>query len=285
MIIVKVMGGLGNQLFQYALYRQLQENGKEAYLDISWYRGSNSTYRKFQLNLFQTKIKECTKRQKYKLAGNDESLAGIVCRKIFGRKKSYVIESETGEFDPDILKMQDVYLDGYWQRKEYFEDISELLRNELVLRKFPVGENKRILEEIEKTNSVAIHVRRGDYLKMQDMFGGICTEEYYNNSMKYMGEHINDAHFFVFSDDMGWCRKFFDQKENITFVDINNEDASCFDLFLMSKCKNMIMANSSFSWWAEYLNNNADKVVVAPSKWINNNNGSPVCENCIKIGG
>ena len=181
--------------------------------------------------------------------------------------------------------MQDVYLDGYWQRKEYFEDISELLRNELVLRKFPVGENKRILEEIEKTNSVAIHVRRGDYLKMQDMFGGICTEEYYNNSMKYMGEHINDAHFFVFSDDMGWCRKFFDQKENITFVDINNEDASCFDLFLMSKCKNMIMANSSFSWWAEYLNNNADKVVVAPSKWINNNNGSPVCENCIKIGG
>ncbi len=129
---------------------------------------------------------------------------------------------------------------------------------------------------IEKTNSVAIHVRRGDYLIARDMYGGICTENYYIDSMEYMKQHIRNVHFFVFSDDMEWCRFFLDKKENVTFVDINDEDTGCFDLILMSKCQNMIMANSSFSWWAAWLNKYEGKIIIAPKRWNNHTNDTNI---------
>ena len=286
MIIVKVMGGLGNQLFQYALYRQFQENGKVAYLDLSWYHRSKGADRKYQLDLFHTKVLECSSKQKYQHANNDRSIVGISYHKIFGRKQSHIIESKSGEFDSNILKLQDGYLDGYWQRKDYFESVSDLLRKELVLKKTLTGDNYKMLDLIEKTNSVAIHVRRGDYLKVQNVYGGICTEKYYNNGMEYIEKRVNNAHFFMFSDDMVWCRKFFRNKENITFVDINDENNCCFDLVLMSKCHNIIMANSSFSWWAAWMNDYCDSIVIAPSKWNNLTETSNIsCAGWIRLEG
>lgn len=286
MIIVKVMGGLGNQFFQYALYRQFQENGKEAYLDTSWYYREKGVDREYQLDLFQTKIQECSKRQKYMLAGDNESHAGIFYHKIFGGKRSHITESVTGEFDPAVLRMDNVYLDGYWQREDYFKNIFKLLREELVLKEPLDDDNRKILEMIEQTNSASIHVRRGDYIKFKDMYGGICTEKYYNDSMEYIKQHVRNAHFFVFSDDMDWCRGFFGEKEDITFVNINNENKNCCDLVLMSKCQNMIIANSSFSWWAAWLNGRDDKMIISPERWNNQTLASDIfCRGWIKLCG
>lgn len=282
---MKVMGGLGNQLFQYALYRQFQENGQQAYLDTSWYYRNKGVDRKYQLNLFQTKVLECSEKQKYQFANNDKNIMGRLYHKIFGKKQSHIIESESGKFNPAILQLKDAYLDGYWQRKGYFENISELLREELVLTEPLTGENRKMLVKIENTNSVAIHVRRGDYLKVQDMYGGICTEKYYDDSMDYMRQHIENVHFFVFSDDMNWCRNFFEEKENVIFVDINGENKGSFDLFLMSKCQNMIMANSSFSWWAAWLNKYDDKIIIAPDRWNNYTSDTDIfCAEWIRMG-
>lgn len=283
MIIVKVMGGLGNQLFQYALYRQFQENGKEAYLDISWYYENKGADRKYQLDLFNTKILKCSRRQKYQLANNDQNIFGILYHRIFGNKKSHIVDSVSGEFNPSILKLEKGYLDGYWQREEYFKNVAALLHKELVLKIALPNECSKMLRIIEKTNSVAIHVRRGDYLKIQDLCG-ICTEEYYNDSMEYMKHHIYNVHFFVFSDDLDWCKCFFGNKLNVTFVDMNNENAGYFDLVLMSKCKNMIMANSSFSWWAAWLNEADKKIIISPKRWSNASIGADIlCNEWIRI--
>lgn len=285
MIIVKVMGGLGNQFFQYALYRQFQENGKETYLDTSWYYKNKDVNRKYQLDLFHTKILKCTEKQKYSLANNDKNIVGFTYHKIFGNKKSHIFESEMGDFEPDILKLQTGYLEGYWQRKEYFSDISDKLKKELVLKENLPEKDKRMLSKIENTNSIAIHVRRGDYLEAQNVYGGICTEKYYTTGIEYMEQHINYGHFFVFSDDMNWCRQFLGKKDNVTFVDINSNDEGYFDLVLMSKCKNIIMANSSFSWWAAWLNDTNEKIIISPKRWNSFTKDSDfACDNWILIG-
>ena len=269
MIIVKVMGGLGNQLFQYALYRQFQEDGKEAYLDTSWYDITKNVNRKYQLDLFNTKIVKCTDKQKYLLANNDRSIFGVTYHKIFGNKKSHIVELDNGDFSPLISKLQTAYLDGYWQRKEYFINISEVLKKEIVLKENLNEKNEKMFFEINNTNSIGIHIRRGDYLVAADRYGGICTEKYYFSSIEYMEKQVENGHFFVFSDDMIWCKHFLDKKKNVTFVDINSNDDGYLDLILMSKCKNMIMANSSFSWWATWLNDNMNKIIVAPARWNN----------------
>ncbi len=143
MIIVKMMGGLGNQFFQYALYRQFQENGREAYLDTSWYYENKGANRKNQLGLFQTKVLECSKKQKYQLANNDKNIVGVLYHKIFGKKPSHIIEAESGEFNSAILELHDAYLEGYWQRKDYFENISGLLQEELLLKEPLTRQNKK----------------------------------------------------------------------------------------------------------------------------------------------
>lgn len=271
MIIVKVMGGLGNQLFQYALYRQFQENGREAYLDVSWYYMNRGADRKYQLDIFNTKILECSQKQKYALANNDKNIFGVAWHRLFGNRGSHIVEIDLGRFNPAILKLQNGYLDGYWQSEGYFKGIAGLLWEEVTLKNAFDKKNENMLGDIERTNSVAIHVRRGDYLKVHEMYGGICTENYYNSGMEYMERHIGNAHYFVFSDDMYWCREFFGSRNNVTYVDINDENTGHCDLMLMSKCRNIIIANSSFSWWAAWLNRNKEKIVVAPDRWTNDN--------------
>jgi hypothetical protein len=217
MIIVKVMGGLGNQFFQYALYRHFQENGEEAYLDLSWYEPKKKNNRVYQLDLFNTKVIECTEKQKYSLANNDKNIFSIAKWMLFGGKKTHMVENQRDKSDVDILNLKSAYLEGYWQRKEYFKDIMSILEKELTLKEDFDTKNSEVLKKINSTNSVSVHIRRGDYLLAQDIYGGICTEEYYKKALTYMDSHIISPHYFVFSDDMEWCKKFFGgaRKHNI----------------------------------------------------------------------
>ena len=128
------------------------------------------------------------------------------------------------------------------------------------------------LEKIRQTNSVAVHIRRGDYLKLQNIYGNICTEEYYRNAITKMYQMIENPVFFFFSDDMEWAKQTFTFDKNFVFADGRGVWQDYHDMHLMSECKNMIMANSSFSWWAAFLNANVDKQIICPARWINHKN-------------
>ena len=121
--------------------------------------------------------------------------------------------------------------------------------------------------KMQETNSVSIHIRRGDYLEVSDVYGGICTPQYYEKAMKQMEKWHPDCHFFVFTNDVKWVKENYSGK-NLTVVEGNDEDTGYIDMYLMTKCKHYILANSSFSWWGCYLNPSKDKKVIAPKQWI-----------------
>ncbi len=162
-----------------------------------------------------------------------------------------------------------MYLDGYFQSEKYFIDYTDAIRQDFSL-KGPLGEAAdSIAAQIRSgANTISLHVRRGDYLKESD-FKGIANQEYYANAVKYVTEKVSHPQFFIFSDDIEWC------KENLSLpadsVFVSNSDLKDYgELVLMSLCKHHIIANSSFSWWGAWLGSNPEKIVVAPKQWSNN---------------
>lgn len=266
MIIVKFHGGLGNQMFEYALYRKLELVGKNVKADISWYHeDSDAVKRTYLLPQFGIQVNECrtTEKKKY-----DNIVTRFLNKHLNGSRRLYV-ERESGVYKEEILDLKNCFLDGYWQTEKYFSDIRDSLLSDF---KFPATVNKEesaLLDRIKKSQSVSIHIRRGDYLANEKKYGNICTEEYYFRAIHYMMENLTDALFFVFSDDIKWCRDFLKSYKNIYYVDLGKEISEIHDMKLMSVCKHNIIANSSFSWWASWLNQNEDKIVIAPDRWQN----------------
>lgn len=266
MIIVKFHGGLGNQMFEYALYRKLELVGKNVKADVSWYYDdSDAVKRTYLLPQFGIQINECrtTEKKKY-----DNIVTRFLNKHLNGSRRLYV-ERESGVYQEEILDLKNCFLDGYWQTEKYFSDIRDSLLSDF---KFPDTVNKEesaLLDKIKKCQSVSIHIRRGDYLANEKKYGNICTEEYYFGAIRYMVNSLTDAQFFVFSDDIKWCRDFLKSYKNINYVDLGKKISEIHDMKLMSVCKHNIIANSSFSWWASWLNQNEDKIVIAPDRWKN----------------
>ena len=252
------MGGLGNQMFQYAYARNLSIlNKDEFYLDTSFYNHQvGVTPRVFSLNSFP------------KLSINLE-IPTIVKPKII--TDNFVYDSQ------NIFK-GDCFLDGYWQSEKYFKES----KNTIIDDFSPDNENKKkLLKKYPQVNnnSISLHIRRTDYLTSNG-YHPVQTIDYYNKAIDILGNYEN---IFIFSDDINWCKENLSFK-NMLFVE-NNTDVE--DLWLMSLCKKNIIVNSSFSWWGAYLNKNKDKKVIAPSKWfgegVNLNTHDIVPEEWIKI--
>ena len=129
-------------------------------------------------------------------------------------------------------------------------------------------ENESYLEAILHKESVGVHIRRGDYLEADELYGGICTDEYYRKAMEEMKRQAPGCHFFLFTNDVPWARRNM-AGEGVTIVEGNEEAPGSMDMFLMSRCKHNIIANSSFSWWAAWLNENPEKRIIAPARWVN----------------
>ncbi len=162
------------------------------------------------------------------------------------------------------------YYWGYWQHIDYINQVEDLLRDNLIFPPIKDAENLHIQDLIQQHNSISLHVRRGDYLQ-EPLFKDICTEEYYQKSIKYMLETQESPLFIIFSNDISWCKAQFNDL-NAIFVEHNSGINSFKDMQLMSKCKHHIIANSSFSWWGAWLNDSPDKIVISPRKWINDSN-------------
>ena len=281
MIIIQMMGGLGNQMFQYALYSQLKSMGKEVKMDD---RAGfiSDMHRDPELDVFDIDYARATPKEIMKMRDSSPFITAKVRRKLFGRKNNSYFE-ESRVFQPKIFKWDNIYLEGYWQSEKYFKDVGNQLRKEFSIERIKNHpdprcrfsmQSERFLWKIEQTQSVSIHVRRGDYLlpQNQELFGDICTDYYYEQAIKTITKRYPNCIFYIFTNDIDWTyiwiRKRIKGKNKIIFVEAPKyKDYEA--LILMSKCKHNIIANSSFSWWASYLNSNPDKMVIAPEKWWN----------------
>lgn len=268
LIVVQLSGGLGNQMFQYALYMQLKASGKNVKIDdITEYKGRNA--RPIRLSVFGAKYPTPTETEMKCLTDSYLDIVSKIRRKLTGRKTAEYMEHSSQRFDEKVLEMDRAYLVGWWQSEKYFKNIKEKVIDAFTFRQMQLSEEmQRYKEAMENTNSVSVHIRRGDYLLVDEVYGGICTEEYYEKAMKKMEEEVPDCHFFVFTNDVPWVKEHM-SGANVTVVEGNDEDNGYIDMYLMTCCKHYILANSSFSWWGCYLNTSRDKKVIAPKKWAN----------------
>jgi len=269
MIISNLTGGLGNQMFQYALGRYLAIKNKTV-LKLHFTNALFNTPKKYELAVFNIQATIASEK--------DLKTLGVVKNRIFNRIL-YLADQRFGislsskiitdrfpiRYNPSILDLPDnVYLQGYWADFRYFNEIENVLRNDFTFKKKLDEKNQEILDLIEKTNSVSVHVRRGDYVTNKRNSKSLLDLDYYAKSIEYMANKIKSPYFFVFSDDIPWCEKNFKFPYEIYFVKHNQDSNSYKDMLLMSQCKNNIIANSTFSIWASWLNKNKNKIIITP---------------------
>ena len=268
MLVIFLQGGIGNQLFQYALYTKLKKLGKRVRLDYSSIEDQmNNINRQTIFDVFELD-------RHYNLAavrGIFGKIQRRIVNRVFLKMAGVYAEKEEGKFDPDILRLKKGYLHGYWQTSKYFADCEEELKECLKFKKPLTAANEEILARIKNAKCpVSLHVRLGDYTAEQfrGIFGNICTREYYQKAIAHIRDKYPDATFFVFSNEPDKVTEVIDIP-NAVIVDVNDESTASFDMYLMSQCKHNILANSSFSWWAAWMNQNPQKEIVAPKKWFN----------------
>jgi len=187
------------------------------------------------------------------------------------KSSNWVIEKQFN-FDNQILNSpNNILLDGYWQSEKYFADITDILRREFVVRYQQDTQSQKVANQIKSTESISLHVRRTDYVQntLTNQIHGTCDQDYYDRAVRYIGKRVINPHFFIFSDEPEWARSNLKLRFPMTIVDCNDASRNYEDLRLMSMCRHNIIANSSFSWWAAWLNPNSNKIVIAPQKWFN----------------
>jgi hypothetical protein len=272
MVITRLIGGLGNQMFQYALGRALAaQRDTTLKLDISGYeRYALHAYALHPFNILES----FAARDEIRRLRGGGWVTEQVPRRLQKlnplRKKSYILERGF-PFDPAVLDApDDVYLDGYWQSEKYFKNMEDVLRREFTVRHALSGHNQELAARIAACNAVSLHVRRGDYASNSDTsrVHGLCGMDYYRSAALRIAEGSSRPHFFVFSDEPEWAAGNLRLDYPMTIVTGNDASHNYEDLRLMSLCSHHIIANSSFSWWGAWLGANPDKVVIAPSRWF-----------------
>jgi hypothetical protein len=277
MIIVKIQGGLGNQLFQYAIGRKLSIlHGVPFKLDIEHFE-NEAWGRKYRLNEFNIIETIASKNEIYRYTRYEAFLKkywplwSILARLKLERKVLIMLglrrESQFN-FDPKVLSIRDnVLLDGYYQTEKYFKDIEDVIRKDFEFKHAPNQQNAAMLDKIQAVESVCIHVRRGNFItdRHSNAWHGICPPDYFEKAIGEIKRGVVNPYFFIFSDDKEWAKENL-RIEHSTVVDINGPDTDFEDLRLMSSCNHFILANSSFSWWAAWLSRNKNKLVIIPSQ-------------------
>ena len=290
MIIVQLSGGLGNQMFQYALYLALGAEGREVRIDETTEYGEHERLRHPELREdFGAQLPS------YRIATQEEIVAltdsymdflSRVRRKLTGRRTKLYAERKPYVFDPAVLGLTEAYLTGCWQSERYFADVRQEVRQAFSMDGVRLTGRRReyermilAAEDALRTVSVSMHIRRGDYLNRQDIYGGICTEEYYRRAMAQMEEALRRRgerpQYFVFTNDPDWAEEHFAGSGAVVVRGEGKPDGSGIeDMKLMSLCRHHIIANSSFSWWGSWLSREEGRLVMAPPRFINTSDGT-----------
>lgn len=279
MIISQIIGGLGNQMFQYAAGRALSlERVQSLRLDISGFVGYG-LHHGFELQrVFNCPAETATETDVRSILGWQFS-SGI--RRILSRpsmvafrREGFVVEPHFHYWPGIKHVLRDGYLVGYWQSEKYFQTHAAVIRTDFTFKPPLTNRNAELAGQIAKVNAVSLHVRRGDYANSPKTAAthGLCSLDYYRAAIQHVAERINLPSFFIFSDDPSWVKENLKIKFPCQYVDHNYGTESYNDMRLMSICKYHIIANSSFSWWGAWLNPDSEKIVVAPKKWFANDN-------------
>lgn len=274
MIIVKLSGGLGNQMFQYAYGRSLaQRIGTELKLDLSHFRiqpvnNKNHVFRNYDLDILNVQETFATEAEVFALSRRFKNgFLEKAWNKIFGKKKTYLLEPHF-HFSPVAYNAPDnIYVDGYWQTEKYFSEIEGIIRTEFSFKNEMGATAKELFEKIKQTNSVCINVRRGDFVT--NSFHGSYGVDYFQKANEIIDNKLSNYTYFIFSDEIEWCEENLKFDAPTVFVSHKLAGNKFQDyLRLMAACKNFIIPNSSFAWWAVWLNQNNDKIVIAPKEWF-----------------
>ena len=295
MITINIIGGLGNQMFQYAFgYAISKEKSVKIKLDTSGFDVYD--LRSYELNLFNIEENSDLKPAYIfllnQLNGKNNTLLTKTFRKMLRGllrfTKFYYQEKKEFVFDKDVFNIKiDTYFYGYWQNEKYFKKYRKELLEIFTLKNIH-PKTIEYQQQIVKSDAVSIHIRRGDYVTdtHTNSVHGTCDVRYYKRAVMEVLKNKKQAHFFIFSDDLDWAKKNLDFIDNKTFVRLESEIPDHEEMHLMSKCKHNIIANSSFSWWGAWMNKNSTKIVIAPKKWFKNskmNQSQIVPHDWIKI--
>lgn len=276
MIISYIIGGLGNQMFQYALGRSRSlELGTPLRLHVADFAGPGA-HQGFQLSeIFDCDFQLASEREVRRFLG----WRGYkLCRRILRRGSAAAFRGERFVVEPHFDYWPgisgvggDSYLTGHWQSERYFENVAQVIRSDFTFRSPLNGLNGEWASRIrDSAAAVSLHVRRGDYVSNPKTLAvhGLCSPEYYRLAVDYLVRRVPSSEFFVFSDDIAWARKHLHIGHHCHYIDHNKNADSHIDMRLMSLCHHHIIANSSFSWWGAWLNPQSDKLVIAPRRWF-----------------
>ncbi len=289
MKIVNLLGGLGNQMFEYAMYLALKDAHPEEEIKVCTrsFRGYGLHNGLELQRIFGVEMPEASLWALAKLAYPFFNYkTWQVVFHFLPRRRSMTVGLTKTPFDfSEVSRNDSVFFDGHWQNEKYFNHIRSKVIKEFTFPVFIEKHNEQIAGKLLKRNSVSIHIRRGDYLK--EPIWCVCTPEYYFKGIEYLKEKGNIDLLCVFSDDIPWCKDNLGElAENIEieYVDWNKGDQSFRDMQLMTYCKHNIIANSSFSWWGAWLGQREGKIVIAPKVWCNKVIANdPICENWIRL--
>ena len=275
MVITNLIGGLGNQMFQYAAGRALSlEYGVPLHLDVSGF-AAYDLHQGFELGRVFKGVFEIAD------AADVRSILGWqyspVIRRVVSRSSMAVFRHNALVVEPHFHYWHgikdvpsDCYLTGYWQSEKYFLNFAGQIRDDFSFSPMLEKQNTDLAKEIISSNAVSLHVRRGDYINNSKNVATYetCSLEYYQTAIQYVTERMLKPRFFVFSDDIDWVKKHLKIDYPCIYVDHNHGAESYNDMRLMSMCRHNIIANSSFSWWGAWLNPSTDKIVAAPKRWF-----------------
>jgi len=295
MIVIKIIGGLGNQMFQYALYNSLTQSGYNTFADISEFGKEGLAFHNgFEIKgIFNLPLNLATDKQIRKVK-NIPSVHYFIRRTGNLLMKKPLPHIRENDHIKQILKSnkkklgeKSYYLDGYWQSEDFFTENEEIIRRCFTFPPFSDDRNKNLIDDMEKRNTVSIHVRGGDYINTPSLYkkyGCVCSDDYYRNAISLIREKVESPFFYIFSNDFDWVEKKLDIEDSEKlYIDWNSGDKSYNDMHLMSLCRHHIIANSSFSWWGAWLSKNIG-ITIAPSKWLGDGDKEEIyCNNWIRI--
>lgn len=286
MIIFHVLGGLGNQMFQYAAGRSLSyKHGVQLFLDVSDF-GDYDLHQGYEIarifNCSAKTIRSCQLRDF--MGWRSLKFARRLLRLPYAsmlRGEKFIVEPHFHYWTEFLSLSYDLYLCGYWQSEKYFEAISDVIHSDFEFILPLMSKNEDIASQMSNSHSVSVHVRRGDYVTniTTNMVHGVCSREYYLAAIEYISQRVDNPVFYFFSDDMSWVKQNLLVNHQCKFIEHNSGAQSFNDMRLMSLCQHHIIANSSFSWWGAWLGKNREKIVVAPERWflLPNINTEDVC--------
>ncbi|WP_417226722.1 alpha-1,2-fucosyltransferase [Amphritea sp.] len=267
MVIVRLIGGLGNQLFQYAYALSLVKKGYDVKLDTSAF-DTYTLHGGYSLNHYNKLVDNASSEEV--TAMTHIGFGKKLMRQLQGKKSRPVTKEANSAFDEKMLSPEDNhYLVGYFQSERYFQKIRGELLESLVLQESLSDYTKQTLDSINKSEvSVSVHIRRGDYVTNAEALKthGVCSLDYYQQAVALVNAKFDNVSYYIFSDDIGWVKNNL-IIDNAFYIDSEEERFSGEDVFLMSQCDHNVIANSSFSWWGAWLNTHVDKLIVAPKNW------------------